>query len=437
MVEGLGLRTDTTGWIRESLRTSLFRNSFFLLATSGLGSILGFVFWIIVARAYAPADVGLAAALYGVILLLATAATLGLTFGMIRYLPTSADRAGLINASFLVAGVASLVLGLAFLAGLDLWAPSLVFVRSSVGLAGACLLSIGGFALASVLDTSFVASRRADYGTARGVIFGIIRLPIPLLVVAALGFLGILFAWALALALSLAIGAFLFLPRVLPGYRPIPSLRGLQGHGLIGYSLWNHAAATVGSAPLALLPLLIVNTFGARAGGEAGAYYYAAAAIASVVYFVPGAFTTSLFVEGSHPKASYARDTRTAVMFSLALLGLGILAAVVLGPWLLSLFGAAYSAQGYATLVVMAAASPAILANAVFGTHLRVEKRVRPLLAITTIGAVTVLALAFVLLPALGIVGAATAFLVGNVVTVPLFALERGRNGHAPPGPSA
>jgi len=414
--------------LRSSLRTSLFRNSFFLLLTSALGNSLGFLFWLAVARSYPDAVVGLAGAVYGVVLFLAGAGTLGLTYGVIRYLPTEADRAGLVNAAILASAIGSAVLGLAFLAGLDLWAPALVVLRTDASLAAVCLLSIVGFAVATVLDTAFVASRRADYGTARAVIFGAVRLPIPVLVAGPFGFLGILLAWTAGLAVSLAYGASL-LRRIVPNLRPRLRLDAIRGRGIVGYSLWNHAAAIVAGVPMSLLPLMILNASKPEGGPEANAYFFAAAAIAGVLYVVPGAFTTSLFVEGSHPEASYGQDVRHTVGFSLALLALGILAAVVLGRWVLGFFGEAYALEGYAPLVFLALASPAVLANHVFVTHLRVDKRVRPIFVITTVSSAVTLALAFALLPVWGIAGAAGAYLLGQGIAAPLFAIERRRNG--------
>jgi len=122
---------------------------------------------------------------------------------------------------------------------------------------------------------------------------------------------------------------------------------------------------------------------------------------------VPYAFTTSLFVEGSHPEASYRRDVRHAIGFSLAQIALGILSAVGLGRWVLGFFGSAYSAAGYEPLVLLSLASPVILANNVFATDLRVAKRIRPLFGITFVVSAVVLLLAFALLPVWGIGGAA------------------------------
>ena len=329
----------------------------------------------------------------------------------------------------MVSVAASIPLSLIFFAGLDLWAPAVGFVRTDPVLAATFVLSVAGFAIGSILDTAFIASRRADYGAIRTTIFGLVRLPIPIFAAGLLGILGIFLSWTAALGASLALGGFVLLPRLVPRFRLSAAIDGIRGKGIVGYSLWNHAAAIVAGIPLFLLPLVILNTPEPGGGPEASAYFFVAAAIAGVLYFVPGAFTTSLFVEGSHPEASYDRDVRHTVGFSLSLLALGVFAVVVLGRWLLGLFGDVYSAESYEALVLLALASPLILANSVFTTHLRVAKRIRPLFGIMAVSSGATLLLAFGLLPLWGIEGAAAAFGLGQALATPLFGIERNRNG--------
>ena len=429
MVEGLSLPTGSLARLRSSLRTSLFRNSFFLLLSSAFGSGLGFLFWLAVAQSYPAADVGRAATVFGVVLFLAGAGSLGLPYGIIRFLPSEADKASLVKAALVASGVASGILGLLFLMGLSLWSPPLAFLQSDPALAAACVLSVVGFALGIVLDATFVASRRAGFGTIRTVTFGATRLPIPLLLAGSFGILGVFLAWSAALFVSLIVGAFVLLPRVATGYRALPSAEAPRAKGIFRYSLWNHATAITAAIPLSLLPLVILNSPEPTGGAEASAFFFAAAAIGGVIYVVPYAFTTSLFVEGSHPEASFARDTRHAIGFSVAFLVTGVLVAVALGRWILRFFGPAYSGAGYESLVILALASPLVLANNVFMTRLRVSKRVRPLFVIVAATSAASIVLAYAFLPMWGIAGAAAAFGLGQAFTAPLFALETKWNG--------
>lgn len=53
-----------------SLRTPLHRNIIFLMANTVVGRGLGFFFWMVVARLYTPYEVGLAATIIPVVVIL-------------------------------------------------------------------------------------------------------------------------------------------------------------------------------------------------------------------------------------------------------------------------------------------------------------------------------------------------------------------------------
>ncbi|HLQ42731.1 MAG TPA: hypothetical protein VK189_07765, partial [Thermoplasmata archaeon] len=259
MGSGLGVEAGIVSrlWmsLRATLRTSLFRNSFFLLVRSLLNYGLGFVFWLVVARYYAEEFVGVAAAILSTSLLLARGAALGLPTGMLRFLPTGQDKAGLINGVFTVSVISSAALGVVFLLGIGLWAPALSFVSSDLALAGLFVASLVFFTLDGAMDNAFVAARRSDYGMIRSTIFYALRLPLAI-AVATFGIFGILFSWTIALVVSVVVMGFL-LVRFYPGYRPVPTIRQIQGTGIIGFSLWTYGTGIVQGAAVFLLPLMI------------------------------------------------------------------------------------------------------------------------------------------------------------------------------------
>ena len=69
------------------------------MANSGVIAILGFVFWVVAARLYSTENVGLGAALISANQLLSFIGTVGLGFGIIRFLPDTEDKARLLNGS--------------------------------------------------------------------------------------------------------------------------------------------------------------------------------------------------------------------------------------------------------------------------------------------------------------------------------------------------
>lgn len=423
--------------LKSELGRPLIRNSAFLLLRSFLIAALGYGFWIVVAWTYATEDMGRAAALITVVLFLARAAALGLPHGILRFLPEVEDKPALLNGAFTLATLTSLGLGFGFLAGLELWAPGLIFVRGDPLLVATIVVAVLFFTLDGIVDNAFVAARRADYGLLRSTVFYGLRLPLVVALVF-LGFLGILASYTLSLVVSVLSLAVL-LPKFFDGYRPIPTLEGIQGKGMLGFSLWTYASGLVQGAGSALLPLIILNQLGGDLGARAAAHFYLAFAFATLLYAVPQAFSTSLLVEGSHTDTDFRRDIRSTVRFSAPLLTLGIAGAIFLGEPMLALIRPSFAAGAYAVLVLLALSSPVTLASGIFAADLKVAKRVKPIFAITVVATATTLSITFLTLPTWGILGAGAGVVAGQVVNLGLkfFAsqkMEPGANGRSGEG---
>jgi O-antigen/teichoic acid export membrane protein len=404
--------------MRAASRTSLLRNAFFLLVRSFANASLGFVFWIAVARTYAVADVGVAAALLSAILLLARGAALGMPMGILRFLPSEPDKPKLINAALTVSTISSLAVGGAFLLSVHLWSPDLAIARSDAALALVVLLSVVFFTLDGVVDNAFVAVRHARYGLVRTSIFYGLRIPLAV-AFASLFVVGIALAWTLSLVVSV-LGAALLFPRFFPGYRPGLALRPIRSTGMIRFSLWNYATGLVAAASGLLLPLLILVRLGPE-GKETSAHFYSAFALASLLYAIPQAFSTQLLVEGSHEDVEFVKEKRRTLRYSGPLLAAGMAGAILLGEPILGLFGRSYAAEAYGALVLLVLASPLILVTGIFSSELSVRKRMRPIFALTSLSTAFTLGVAWFAMPDYGILGVAAGVVAGQAVKLLLY----------------
>jgi O-antigen/teichoic acid export membrane protein len=118
-------------------RSSLYNNAFYLMLNTACTSVLGFVFWFIMARYFSSSDVGIGSALNSASGLVASFAGLGLCIGLVRFVPELKEGAvRLINSAFTLAGVAATVGALIYLAGVKHWAPALFFLCKNYWLAG-------------------------------------------------------------------------------------------------------------------------------------------------------------------------------------------------------------------------------------------------------------------------------------------------------------
>src|SRR5262249_12666558 len=106
-----------------------------LIASTGMTSILGLVYWVLAARLYTVAEIGVNSALISTMMALGGIAQLNLGSVLTRFLPSigrsSSQR--LILGAYATGLLAALFSGLLFLAGVHAWAPSLRSLAASPG----------------------------------------------------------------------------------------------------------------------------------------------------------------------------------------------------------------------------------------------------------------------------------------------------------------
>ena len=129
------------------------------MARDAATAVLGLAFWIVVARFYSPAEVGLAAALISVVGLLIIFSKLGLDFGLMRYLAKEEDKKGMINTCYTISGLFSFLLAIIFVAGLGFWSPALVFVQKDLAILLLFIILTPMFSIFTLQSNAFVGMR--------------------------------------------------------------------------------------------------------------------------------------------------------------------------------------------------------------------------------------------------------------------------------------
>ena len=388
-------------YVRRHLADPLYRNSFFLMASTVVTTGLGFFFWMVVANFYTEEEVGLGAAIISAVSLLALLSKLGLDFALVRFLPRSDNPVRLINSSLALVGIVSLAAASVFIAGIDVWSPALAFIRGNavfflVFVVFAACCTVGWLA-----DNVFIATRRAEFVLWKNVTSSLLKIPLPIVMVLFFHAFGIFSSWGLALAVALAVSLVVFMPRAQAGYRPRPELDLGLISGIWRYSAGNYVANLFSSAPGFILPLIIVNLLGA----EPNAHFYVAWMIAGLLFAIPGAVSQSLFAEGSHFEDDLWLYVRRSLTFIFLLLIPAIVLLVFVGKWLLLAFGEGYSANALLLLQVLALSGLFVALNRVYKTTLRVQERLTELIAIYGFLALAVLAGSYLITPHTGIVG--------------------------------
>jgi O-antigen/teichoic acid export membrane protein len=379
---------------------------------SGLTGVLGLVYWVVVARLYPAGSVGLAAALISSATLLSFIGSLGLGYGLVRFLPDAGVRSSvLINSVFTLSAGTSVVIALVFLAGLDLWSPALLPVREHPIFLLSFVAFVPAATLAGLLDQTFVGLRRAGFTLAKGGIFNLGRVLAAAMLSAAFGVFGIFVSWGLALGAALAAGLFLLLPRAWSGYRPKPSLSRQVINELMHFSFVNYVSQGLWATPVWILPIIVVNLLGA----QANAYFYMSWVVSSFLFAVPLAISMSLFAEGSHHEDRLATHLGGSLKLMILLLVPAMAVLFLVADKVLLIFGDEYSkAGGRLPLVLVASTFPMGL-NLLYLGAARVERRFKDIILVASSVAIGTLGLSYILLPWLGILGTGLAWLASHM----------------------
>jgi len=399
-----------SGALLQRIKSPLYRNSFFLMADTVVTSGLGFFFWMVVARFYTEAEVGWGAAIISAICLLGLLGRLGLGSALIRFLPKAEKPVDMINSCFTLSGVVALALAAIFIAGIYLWSPALGFVRDNPIFATAFAFFVLLHTFSEVMNSVFIAGRRAEFVLSKNVIFSLLKIPLPILLVLFFHAFGIVASWGIAIGVAFAVSLLLFLPKLQNPYKPMPKLNvGIIGN-MWRYSAGSYLSSLFARAPELVLPIMIVNLLGA----EHNAYFYVAWMVANLLFAIPSAVSQSLFAEGSHFEDKLRVNVRSSFKLIFSLLIPAIILLFLLGNWLLLLFGGSYSINGLMLLWILGLSSLLVGVNKVYNSILRVEGRIRELAIISGFIAITVLLGSYFVIPTVGIVGSGYAWLAGQ-----------------------
>jgi O-antigen/teichoic acid export membrane protein len=399
---------------RQALDDPLYRNAAYLILSTASMGVLGIGYWLIVARLFPAAQVGLATTTIAVLTLLANLSVLGLNSALVRYLPSSSARAATTNAALTVVGGSALVVSAGALYLLPRLAPALQFVASDPARA----LLFPGFAAAAglgiVVDSVFVASRSAGYVLIKSTVFSLVKLALPFGLLA-LGAYGIFLSYALAAVASLLLALWLLAARLGQPLRPSWQVAGLVP--VARYSLGNYAVGIFLLLPTWLLPVLIVD----RLSPPDAAFFSVASTVANLLTIVPTAVGQALLAEGAHDPAALRHHSARSLRMVALLLGPAVAVVLGLGTPLLQLFGPDY-ARGSGTLLRLLAVASLFVAVSLLGISiLNVRQRVRTNVLLAGLNAALVLGLSRWGMSA-GLAGIGGAWLLGQGLSALAFA---------------
>ena len=281
--------------IKSLLRVPLYSNSIYMVLADAVGALFGFVFWVVASRLYSTEAVGVCSALISAIGLLQLITTLGLGYGLIRFLKSSDDPVKLINSVFTIIAVLALVVAGIFTLGMGIWSPSLKIVRETPFYLLAFLLAVPILVLDDSTDKTMMGGRQAKFIFIHNLIYPILKLALLVALATLFRSFGIFIASTAAMFVGLSVSLFFLVPRTQPGYRPYFTVKKKEISKIIGFSIFNYLGDLFWNVPGVLLPLIVINQLGA----SMNAYFYMAWALGSVLTLIPSVVAMALLAEGA------------------------------------------------------------------------------------------------------------------------------------------
>jgi len=383
------------------------------MASNAVIALLGFLFWVIVARFYTEHEVGYSSAIISVIILIAMLSLVGLDSSLIRFLPQAENPRELINSSLTLTSLIGMVIAGIFVAGMDFWSPALVFIQKNVVFTTAFIVFVPLFALLGLVNASFLANRRAGFVAATDIICSVLRLPMPVLFALLFHSFGIVASWGIAIGAATAISLLLFLPKVQNHYKLMPTLKLNSMKNMWQYSGGNYLASLFIGTPALVLPIMVVNYL----GPQQNAYFYIAWTIYALLRAIPLSVSRSLFAEGSHFEDKLKENVIKSFKLTFLLLIPAVILLILFGKWLLLVFGQGYSLNSLHLLRILAVSSLPISITYIYSTILRVTKRIRELVIIWGFIVTAMLVVSYLVTPSTGIIGIGYAWLGAQVMS--------------------
>lgn len=406
---------------RHFLGDSLYRNSVYLMGSTLVVAVFGFLYWALAAHFYSTKSVGLAATLIAISNVIMILSLLGYDNSFIRHLPKAKNQSAQLDTGFTVSSIAAIIISCAYLLVIRLFVPQLNFVNST-------LLWMGFFVFFMIVNMlnflsnyPFIAHRITHIVLIINTGMGILRL-ILLVAFTPFGLTGLILSHVLALFAALIVTFYFMKRRMDYSFRLHIDWQELRRTGR--YTFNSYVSIVFLTLPAYILPTLVVG----RLGASSAAYYYVVAVIIAALNVIPMATSQSLFAEGVWDNQALKAQLTKASKVIFALTVPAVLVLAIGGKIILTIFGKSYAGAGYALLIWLAIAGVPKSLSYILSTVLRIEHEVGKVAAIYIFYALVVLGGSYFGIErghGLAAIGIAT--LIAEVLTALLYVLAYAR----------
>lgn len=397
------------------INNSLYKNSIFLILGTLVTALLGFIFWILNARLFSPNDLGIATTTISAATLVSSFSLLGFNNSLVRFLPKAKNKSEKISSGLLIVTIVTLLLSILYLSFINILSPKLNFFLENHSYELVFIIFTLFLSYSNIVDSIFIAYRGSKNVLVKSSIQSILKIIFPLFFVS-LGFLGII----LALTFSTISGVIfaIALLYINYGYRFSLQIESLELKRTIHYSFGNYLVNFFSSLPLLVIPIIVT----VYVGTEYSAYYYIDAMIINLLYIIPSSITNSFFAEGSYGDENLRQIFKNSIKLVYAILIPGIVGIILLGYYVLLIFGKDYADNGYSLLILLATSSIFYSINNLLLAIFRIKHKIKILLFINILGSFFIL-LCCIIFARFNLTGIGLSWLAGQFLLTIIYTL--------------
>jgi O-antigen/teichoic acid export membrane protein len=381
------------------------RDAVLLMANTLLTAAAGLAFWLVLTRVLAlpSSAVGLGYATVAVGTTVGVLAKGGLDTALLRAVPAAdgASARRLLVLATAVGGATALLTAVALalagqgggsLGSLDAWA------WAAAGAIGVLLV------VTWLQDSWFLAEGQVRVNLWRTAAASVVRIFLPFALVAWSAPGPVAAAWGSALLASAVIGW------MLSGRRSERAGRAVGTNEFLASSARNFSGSAAEFLPgLMLSPLVL-----AIGGAASAAYFGMAWTVASMLFLVSAAIGRSALAAMARPAAQLPHALRRGLAQMALVILPAAVAAGLLAPWLLGVFGADYARAGTAPFRLLCASVVLVAPSSLYLAVLRLRDRTLPLVLLPLSAIAFLLVLAPPLESRMGLSGVALAWILAN-----------------------
>lgn len=418
-------RTFWWGRARSQLITSdvMHMNSLYLMVSTGILAVIGFLFWIVAARTYTPAQIGLGASLVSLGGLLIQISGLGFSETLIRFLPMSKYPDRKISTALIVTGLMAVIVSIVFWFISQIWFIEIHNLISTPLTFSIFVIALVAGIWQKIENSIFIAKQKTQWIMLESTIYAGTKLASALPLVF-LGGYGIFTSNYLGLGAGTIISII-----VLIIYYKINPLNGFHKSIIneVGkYSIGSYVINILGILPAQLLPAIVTK----HLGSVNAAYFFLAQMMVSLLLIIPQASSQTLLAQTSKEKTLFREYAVKSLKLQLFLLTLGIGCLWFFGGLILKMFGNAYLIDTQVALRILSLSTIPSMVNFILGIRLRVIKKIKRLILISMIGTVLIITTS-IFFSQFGLAGIASGYVLGQIllflVHITFFIFEKKR----------